>query len=386
MVAELEAAGHITTPRVRQAFLDVPRELFVPEFAERKGLAAVYEDTVIVTREDEHGIATSSSSQPAIMALMLERLDVRDGQRVLEIGAGTGYNAALLSRLVGPRGRVVSLELDRETARRSRRALADAGSDVRVVCRDGGRGFAAAAPYDRIIATASADEVPRAWWEQLAPGGLLELPLRLTPEGAQAIPTLRKERDALRSTSMLTGGFMPLRSPDGGLPGEPPRLLVSDVRAGTSRPLLWLVGPALERLSERGRRRLVALALSEPRIHQVRVPAAKGWSLALYLSLETPRSRAVASYSHDEAAYGIVGRGGRGLALFGGRFKGPLRLYGYGEPDADDRLLDLVERWHEQNEPTEQDLEIEVRVGAGRNSLRRRWQTTVPRSQARRSG
>jgi protein-L-isoaspartate(D-aspartate) O-methyltransferase len=374
-VTALEAAGQIETPSVRAAFLEVPRELFVPEFAAREGLDAVYRDEAIITQRDEHGAPTSSSSQPAIMALMLERLDLSEGQRVLEIGAGTGYNAALLSRIVGPRGRVVSIELDRELARRARIALAGAGHRLRVVCRDGRLGFADAAPYDRIIVTASVHELQRAWWEQLAPGGLLEVPLRLTSNGAQAIPTLRKEGRELRSISVLTGGFMPLRLPGGGFPDEPPRLLVSELREGTSRPLLWLSGAALSRLSGQARRQLVALALSEPRVRRVRVPAAKRWSLALYLSLETPRTGAVASYARDAVAFGVFARAGRSLALFGGPFKGVSRLYGYGELEAEERLLKLIERWRESGEPTEDVLEIQVRFEAERQRLRWRWKT-----------
>jgi protein-L-isoaspartate(D-aspartate) O-methyltransferase len=374
-VTELEAAGQIKTPSVRRAFLEVPRELFVPEFAAREGLDAVYRDEAIVTQQDEHGAPTSSSSQPAIMALMLERLDLSEGQRVLEIGAGTGYNAALLSRIVGPRGRVVSIELDRELARRARFALAEAGYKLRVVCRDGRLGFADGAPYDRIIVTASAHELQRAWWEQLGPGGLLEVPLQLTSNGAQAIPTLRKDGRELRSISVLTGGFMPLRLPDGGSPEGPPRLLVSELREGTSRPLLWLSGAALSRLSEQARRRLVALALSEPRVRRVRVPAAKRWSLALYLSLEAPRTRAVASYARDAVAFGVFARAGRSLALFGGPFKGVSRLYGYGELEAEERLMKQIESWRESGEPTEDVLEIQVRFEAERQRLRWRWKT-----------
>lgn len=374
-MTELEAGGQIKTPSIRRAFLEVPREIFVPEFAASAGLEAVYGDEAIVTRQDEHGAPTSSSSQPAIMALMLERLDVREGQRVLEIGAGTGYNAALLSRIVGPRGRVVSIEVDRELARRARQALSEAACKVRVVCRDGRLGFAEGAPYDRIIATASTHELPRAWWEQLALDGLLELPFRLTADGAQAIPTLRKQGSrTLRSISVLCGGFMPLRSPDGSLPDDPPRLLVSELREGTSRPLLWLSGSALARLSEPARRRLVALALSEPRVQRVRVRPHKRWSLALYLSLEAPRTRSVASYARDAVAFGVFRRDGRSLALFGGPFKGISQLYGYGEREAEELLMELIERWHARGEPSENALDIRVRFGTERNLLRWRWE------------
>ncbi len=176
LVERLERDGSLTDAAVRKAFLAVPRERFVPETVARDGLEAVYRNQVILTTRDERGMWTSSSSQPSIMASMLERLELCEGQRVLEVGAGTGYNGALLAELVGPGGRVVSVELEPLTARGARRALAGF-APVKVVEGDGRQGFERGAPYDRIIVTASGAEVPSALFEQLVEGGLLELPL-----------------------------------------------------------------------------------------------------------------------------------------------------------------------------------------------------------------
>ncbi len=209
---------------VRRAFLAVPRERFLPEVAEHEGLERVYQNQAIVTVKDERGVPASSSSQPSLMAAMLEQLDLRAGHRVLEVGAGTGYNAALLAKLVGARGRVVSVELDPATARGARRALASVKSGARVVRGDGRDGWPLAAPYDRIIVTASTPAVPAVWHEQLVDGGLLELPLRLARAvEAQVIVTLRKQGDALRSEALLPGGFMPLRDAPGALCHRPVR-------------------------------------------------------------------------------------------------------------------------------------------------------------------
>src|SRR5690349_21333586 len=105
----------IRTARVEGAFRNVPRHLFVPDV----DLDQAYSDDVISVKQQD-GVSISSSSQPAIMALMLEQLDVRAGQKVLEIGTGTGYNAALLAHLVGAEGRVVSVELDEDLAEKAR--------------------------------------------------------------------------------------------------------------------------------------------------------------------------------------------------------------------------------------------------------------------------
>lgn len=99
LVAQLRKAGNIRTDGVARAFARVPRHAFVPEHP----LHLVYADRVLVTKT-RSGVATSSSSQPTIMAIMLEQLRVRRGMSILEIGAGTGYNAALLAELVGPNG------------------------------------------------------------------------------------------------------------------------------------------------------------------------------------------------------------------------------------------------------------------------------------------
>ncbi|MGH3930873.1 MAG: methyltransferase domain-containing protein, partial [Pseudonocardiaceae bacterium] len=120
---------------------------------------------------------SSSCSKPSIVAVMLEALDVRPGHSVLEIGTGTGWNAALLDRRVGESGRVVSIEIDPVIADTARAALAHAGYSPLVICADGAAGYLDAAPYDRLVATASVREiVPRAWVEQTRPGGLIVTP------------------------------------------------------------------------------------------------------------------------------------------------------------------------------------------------------------------
>jgi protein-L-isoaspartate O-methyltransferase len=108
---------------------------------------------------------------------MLDALDVRPGQSVLEIGTGTGWNAALLCRRVGPRGRVVSIEVDPVIAEGARAALDAAGYAPLVITADGAEGYPDGAPYDRVIATAAVSEiVPHTWLAQTRPGGLIVTP------------------------------------------------------------------------------------------------------------------------------------------------------------------------------------------------------------------
>ena len=147
------------------------------------------------------------------MAIMLELLDVAPGQRVLEIGAGTGYNAALLAHLVGQAGSVTSLDIDEEVAREASDHLAEVGAgDVEVHCTDGWLGEGRGAPFDRIIATVECWDISPHWVGQLKEGGVLVLPLALGPGLTMAV-AFEKVGQVLTSTSMAYCGFMPLRGP-----------------------------------------------------------------------------------------------------------------------------------------------------------------------------
>ncbi|MGH3586218.1 MAG: methyltransferase domain-containing protein, partial [Pseudonocardia sp.] len=118
-------------------------------------------------REPVNGILTSSSSAPSLMAVMLQALDVRDGDRVLEVGTGTGYNAALLSHRLGA-SQVTTMEIDPVIAEIAKTALDAAGYPVTTIIGDGAAGWPAHAPYDRVIATVAAylGAVPYEWVRQ----------------------------------------------------------------------------------------------------------------------------------------------------------------------------------------------------------------------------
>ncbi len=118
---------------------------------------------------------TSSSSMPSLVSAMLADLDARPGQRALEIGTGTGWNAALLAHRLGAEN-VVTIEVDRAVADEARRRLTDFGLPVRVVHGDGFLGHADGAPYDRLIATCGLRQIPYAWVVQVRPGGVLLVP------------------------------------------------------------------------------------------------------------------------------------------------------------------------------------------------------------------
>jgi protein-L-isoaspartate(D-aspartate) O-methyltransferase len=163
-------------------------------------------DEPIITQVDDGATApgcaglrpSSSCSQPSLVAAMLTALDVHTGHRVLEIGTGTGWNAALLSERAGAQGHVVSVEVDPAVADDARRTLAAAGHAPLVVTGDGTKGYAADAPYDRVICTASVRAIPRAWIEQTRPGGVIVTPWG-TDYGDDALTRLEVHTDGSAS-------------------------------------------------------------------------------------------------------------------------------------------------------------------------------------------
>jgi protein-L-isoaspartate(D-aspartate) O-methyltransferase len=370
LVRQLQEKGLLRDPRLRAAFLDVPREQFVPDYAAEHGLEAVYRDQAIVTKQTEAGHGLSSSSQPGITAEMLDALGVEPGQRVLEIGAGTGYNAAILAQLVGRRGRVVSVDIDPGVARGARRALR--GSGVKVVVGDGRDGHAALAPYDRIIATASSDEVPRAWLEQLAPSGLLQVPLRLrTSSGLQLIPTLQHAGDSLRSVSMICGGFMPIRATPDDLSKHWPVLNVVRSDGAESTSLVSIAADVLRQMPPRAARRLAATACSEPRSRPLGMRA-NAKSLAIYLSLRGPARRVVAVFDGRDYYGGLVSADGRSLALFPG-WPTTSRMVVHGTAEAADELASLIREWDRAGRPSASAVSVSVQFRNGSSSIRTRW-------------
>jgi protein-L-isoaspartate(D-aspartate) O-methyltransferase len=193
---------------VEAAFRAIPRHLFVPD----RPLEEAYADRVIVTKEID-GMPASACEQPAIVAVMLELLALEPGQRVLEIGAGTGHTAALIAHIVGESGQVITLDIEPDLVSSARAHLALAGLErVQVVCADGGYGYPDAAPFDRVILTAGATDITRAWRAQLRPGGRLVMPLWLERDGSlQVCVAFEKQADVLASVAIQRGGFMGLR-------------------------------------------------------------------------------------------------------------------------------------------------------------------------------
>jgi protein-L-isoaspartate(D-aspartate) O-methyltransferase len=227
----------ILPERWRAAFLAVPREVFIPEVIWRsvgddlvplrraddpeEWLRRVYGPRYVVTQVDDGApagsggcgpVATSSASRPDIVALMLDAGQIQPGMRVLEIGTGTGYTAALLAERLGPRN-VTTIEIDPVLAERARISLTTAGyGQVSVLNGEGVHGHREGAPFDRVLSTVAAPRVPSAWVAHTRPGGLVVTPWSSAykPAGLLCL-TVGQDGTAAGGLINKTMSFMPLR-------------------------------------------------------------------------------------------------------------------------------------------------------------------------------
>ena len=321
MVSTLRERGVFRGDAIERAFEAVPREVFLPDV----DIERVYSGDAIPTKADAAGQPVSSSSEVGVMAAMIEMCDLAPGHRVLEIGAGTGYNAAVLATIVGPSGRITSLDIDALFADEAREHLAEAGfASVDVVAADGWYGHPDGAPYDRIEVTASSSDVSPHWVGQLAEDGRLVMPLRLRA-GSQVLVSFRKDGRNLVSTSLRPGAFLPLRGP-----------------SAMHESLIEIAGfdVAPSALSASARSVLETLLSQKPRTIELSGPLR--WDAFALISMAVPTAVGVRRKGENGTAIGLLNEEPPGLALLeltGSTFAGPLtHLIGYGSPLAMDAL------------------------------------------------
>jgi protein-L-isoaspartate(D-aspartate) O-methyltransferase len=229
LVERLIAEDDLHSPAWRDALLNVPRHEFVPRYYEQdtttcparwvlrephdkastaRWLDLVYSTTTLVTDVADYAdrgiqIAVSSSTKPDLMVRMLEALDIQPGHRVLEIGTGTGYNAALLAHRLGP-DHVFSVDVDPALVHAAGKTLHRLGYPIALATVDGASGLPQHAPYDRIIATCSLSWVPAACIDQLRPSGMILVDIE-GPLGAGNLLALHR----LGDRPEVQGRFLP---------------------------------------------------------------------------------------------------------------------------------------------------------------------------------
>ncbi|MET1127824.1 MAG: protein-L-isoaspartate O-methyltransferase [Thermoproteota archaeon] len=218
LVEKLVEEGYIRSEKVRKAMLRVPRHLFVPD----ELVEMAYADTPLLI-----GLGQTISA-PHMVALMTELAELEVGMKVLEVGTGSGYHAAVLAEVVAPSdadrerwGHVYSIERLPELAERARSNLERAGySDrVTVLVGDGTLGYPERAPYDRIVVTAAAPDVPSPLISQLKPGGVMVIPIG--DRFIQYLYVVRKEADGtVKMKKTIPVLFVPLVGEFGWKPHE----------------------------------------------------------------------------------------------------------------------------------------------------------------------
>ncbi|HEX9099517.1 MAG TPA: protein-L-isoaspartate(D-aspartate) O-methyltransferase [Candidatus Dormibacteraeota bacterium] len=199
MVAEQLLPNGVTDPRVIEVMSEVPREEFLSSRLRRHA----YENRALAID------CGQTISQPLVVALMTQALEPKPEDRALEIGTGSGYQAAVLSRLVR---HVITLELEPSLAEHASATLSRLGySNVEVAVADGTFGWPAYAPYDIILVAAASPDVPPALIEQLAPEGRLVIPLGRSSDEHQDLRIYQRHGDDLMSRSLFPVRFVPLR-------------------------------------------------------------------------------------------------------------------------------------------------------------------------------
>lgn len=368
LVESLVDKAAIVTPQVREAFASVPRHLFVPNVDVETG----YADQPVFIRWDENGTPISSSTQPTMMAIMAEQLRLEPGCRALEIGAGTGYNAAILAHIVGDTGKVVTVDIDRDIVDEAAGNLSNAGyGNVEVVCGDGFEGFSPGQPYDRIMVTVGAQDVSPRWVEQLNDGGIMVVPLWF--RGCRLSVALQKRDGALESLSASPCMFIPIRGiadrtegyfPIGDAPEDAPQMFVGMERDDPDHR-----GNLEQIFAQEAQFRDAGRSL-EGQFHTQNLSS----GLYMFLTVD-PRINIVHWEAPDGrfqgAGYALVDLEMRSAAVLADGHADRVMVYGsdaaYGE------LVGLLDRWDEQCRPSIHDLRIRAFFNPPRSIAEDNW-------------
>lgn len=352
LVQSLKQKGELTDPLIEAAFLAVPRHAFLPDIP----LEQAYADDAVPVKRDPDGSVVSSASQPTMIAMMLRQLRLSAGDNVLEIGAGTGYNAALMQHIVGDEGTVTTLELDNDMVQMAEANLQriSSGNQVRVVHADGAAGYAPRASYDRIIATVGIWDIPAAWVRQLKPKGIIVAPLWIETGQVSAAFTIQAD-ETLYSVHNLPCGFIQLRGVSAG-----PTVIR---RVGSSS--LVLISNEVNMIDMAALHSLLSEDVEQGLLDIRLKPGEYSMGFLPYLALNVPRGTIFVAYTitTNGQSYGISGHGfgllGAGSACF-------VPLEGHGETHifgAMDTLMALQEAlaaWDQAGRPGSKEIRLRL--------------------------
>lgn len=359
------------------AFLQTPRHTFISRYRRlgRKDwinvdadslsdhLAAIYADGPLILSGDDDGDIASTISQPSLVLRMLDMLRIEPGQRVFELGAGSGWNAALMGHLVGPRGHVYSVEIIPQVAQQAAAAIRTlALRNVTILEGDGGESYAGGAPYDRAIFTAGTYDLPRQFFHQVKDDGLLLVVIK-NEGGGDCLFLLKKTANHFESLEATQCAFVQLTGKhrvDNLDPICLERLPEwADLKSRhLERTSFWWGGKGKETFVWRTWGIRSFLGVSEPFFRAFKTDQAPG-------------------APYEEHYFGLWDRPGESLVLARND-----TLISYGSPAAKQRLMADVEKWVQLGMPTTASLRLQVfpidaAVFAGRNQ----WLVRRPESQ-----
>jgi protein-L-isoaspartate(D-aspartate) O-methyltransferase len=360
-----------------QAYFATPRHLFVPRFREwgtaiwhhvtpdnlEQHLGALYADRPLVLFGEDDNDLQSTISQPSFVLRMLDLLQLHPGQTVFELGAGSGWNAALIGHLVGLEGRVVGLEIIPEVAAMAANTIGSLGiQNVSIVTADGGDGFQAAAPFDRAVFTAGTYDLPRPFYDQLKEDGLLLSVIKIEG-GGDSLFLLRKTADHFESLHSMTCAFVQVRGKYQTAGFEP--IVVEGLpewsdwqRREVSRRRFWWGGRGPEWFAWGTLGIRFFLAISEPTFRAFKTP---------------PRGDGAPA----EAYFGLYDKTHASLVIAKDDW-----LVAYGNQVAMERLLDKVREWVELGMPTAASFRLRVLLRDERvPSAENQWTVTRQDSQ-----
>ena len=199
LIKHIKSLGYLKSKKMEDALREIRREFFVPDAM--KYLA--YRDTPLYIGSNQ------TISQPSTVVVMTEALDVKESQKVLEIGTGSGWQSAILGKLVGDKGMVYSIEIIEDLVKVAKENLKKVKIDnVKVIKGDGSMGLKKYAPYDRIVVTAGSPDIPKDLIKQLKPNGILVIPVGNLY--LQNMYVVKKAKDGIEKKSIGSFMFVPL--------------------------------------------------------------------------------------------------------------------------------------------------------------------------------
>ncbi|MYC77160.1 methyltransferase domain-containing protein [Candidatus Poribacteria bacterium] len=331
---------------LQQALFNVPRHLFIEQYYDGEGpdgivhvespipteeqLSAIYSNRGLMIREDPH----SAASQPSLIFSMLNDLKLTHGCKVLEIGTGSGWNAGLMAFHVGDESLVYSIDLQADLVEKARKHLSSAGFNrVNLRAGDGGLGWDGET-FDRIIVTVGSPDIPPAWIESLAEGGILVMPLKTRGAG-DPILRLHKQGNKLTGTFTQWAGFMNLQG---------------DFQSSAEDTLDPSADPVVE-----------ALLQEEPTFVPLRVYVAS--DCAFYLRLNGEPMETLWEYNGQSGMYSVLLDRELPTLCVPRSIREPKpenRVDAYGNPQRVDRFIAGIEEWINFGSPKITDYHIEL--------------------------